>query len=823
MRLRNKLLIIFLIFLLILSAGVVYLNNFFLPTKIKSLVVDGLTKATGKTVALESVRFNILKGLVIRNLVISDDKNTIFTLKEGSCTFLFLPVFKKMLILPTVTLRSAVIFLNRRKDNTFNIQDLFPKSAGPKVKSGFSIFVYKVSLRDAVVKFRDDTFTESFAKDIKNIDANIYLFLPTSVKLNLSFEIPASPLIKFESLGEYRMIQKELGAKVVIKDFSPREFMPYYQNSGLIFARGSIDSQVNLRFKGDSLGAGFFLKSKGFSVAKKQVTYNINSNITGNINYNLKDKKIDFSANAAVVDSSVRGVNFVGSINAINGEIALNKGVMSSNKLTANIWGLPIETKGNFSYLGDPLFEVTGTTSLGLPMIKRLLQDKLKFTVPGQLSGQANLTVVMQNKAPKPGEFSLVTYLDVIDSKANIDKIPSVFSAVNGRLIYDGKRLMWPKLRFGFMGKDYSTQGSVSDFKNPLVQFELASDELKLDTSFIVAKKTVNLSRFSGRYLNTVFNVSGNINTLHDPAMEANLSGSLDLDLSDIGKAFIKTRALMDKMRPSGVVRVGFDFTGNIKNVNSYAINTDISAKVVSFYGLKAQELIAKCSQANGIIDVPGLQLSLYGGKMGLSGRIDAGTDDPGYMFTADIQGIKLQELKMDTPLKEEDIEGEFSSQFKLNGLFKDLSALKGDGKASITQGKLWELDLFKGIGSLLLVKDFAKIVFREGNCEFVVQDKYISTDKLELKSSIMEIFGPVKIGFVDNTIDATLEVNVIDEMVPLSGTFKDVTTAIVGQAGKFGTIRITGDLKKPDFKFKAAVTSILKSLKDTIFGKPAQ
>jgi len=35
--------------------------------------------------------------------------------------------------------------------------------------------------------------------------------------------------------------------------------------------------------------------------------------------------------------------------------------------------------------------------------------------------------------------------------------------------------------------------------------------------------------------------------------------------------------------------------------------------------------------------------------------------------------------------------------------------------------------------------------------------------------------------------------------------------------------IRITGTLKEPKFKFRPAVGEILKSLKNTIFGKPPQ
>jgi uncharacterized protein involved in outer membrane biogenesis len=217
------------------------------------------------------------------------------------------------------------------------------------------------------------------------------------------------------------------------------------------------------------------------------------------------------------------------------------------------------------------------------------------------------------------------------------------------------------------------------------------------------------------------------------------------------------------------------------------------------------------------------MHIALYGGSIDATLRMDTTLKDPAYWLDFNMQDIDLKKLKADTLLKDEDIEGVVDATLKANGPLKDLSAASGTGTISINDGKLWELDLFKGLGALLLVKDFAKIVFRQGDCNFLLQDKTISTNKLTLKSAIMELFGPVKIGLADNSIDATLEVNVIDEMVPLTGTFRDVTTAIVGQAGRFGVIRITGTMKEPKFKFKAAVADLIKGLTNTIFGKPSE
>ena len=58
----------------------------------------------------------------------------------------------------------------------------------------------------------------------------------------------------------------------------------------------------------------------------------------------------------------------------------------------------------------------------------------------------------------------------------------------------------------------------------------------------------------------------------------------------------------------------------------------------------------------------------------------------------------------------------------------------------------------------------------------------------------------------------------ILSELVPLGGTFKDVTTAIIGQGGKFGVIKLSGTLREPKYVFKAAVVNIIQGLADVFF-----
>lgn len=172
----------------------------------------------------------------------------------------------------------------------------------------------------------------------------------------------------------------------------------------------------------------------------------------------------------------------------------------------------------------------------------------------------------------------------------------------------------------------------------------------------------------------------------------------------------------------------------------------------------------------------------------------------------------------MDAPAKAKDISGTLQAEVKVNGFGADQAKASGAGKILIVDGKLWQLDLFKGMGSLIFVKDFANIVFSEASCTFLIQDKYVVSDNLKLKSSFVNLDGAAKIGF-DGSIDSSVDIQVLDELAPISGTLKDLATVVIGSAGKLGVIKISGTLKEPKYKFKPAVVDIIKGLKDTFLG----
>lgn len=342
--------------------------------------------------------------------------------------------------------------------------------------------------------------------------------------------------------------------------------------------------------------------------------------------------------------------------------------------------------------------------------------------------------------------------------------------------------------------------------------------DLFLESIFAIDGKQVALSKFSGKYINSEFSFSGGIDATDFSGIKADINARLNIDLNDIKEPLKKFKDKIERIKPGGRLQVDVNLKGNINDIKSCAVEAKLSSSSLSVYGLKSQDFLLAYSQQNGIGNIPLMHLSLYNGSIDAIGEINLASQDLPYSLSADIKGIKLEKLKLDTPARDKDISGILQAQAKINGFFGDLYRLSGAGTIIINDGRLWQLNLFKGIGTMLFSSDFTDVVFSEASCGFVVQDKYILTDNLKLKSNLCDISGTAKIGF-DSSIDAALNVEVSDE-APLTGTIRDITTAILGAAKRFAVIRITGTLGEPEYEFKPAVADILKSLKDAFSNK---
>ncbi|MFH0791052.1 MAG: hypothetical protein V2A64_05410 [Candidatus Omnitrophota bacterium] len=501
-------------------------------------------------------------------------------------------------------------------------------------------------------------------------------------------------------------------------------------------------------------------------------------------------------------------------IQHIQGEVKFDNSGLSADKLNADIFGLPLQAKLRLTDFTQPLLDINLTAKPSLQVIVRLLKDKFKVVLPVDIEGQSYLSVDLQSQLVSTQPPAINGYLDVLGAAVKIKNLDTPIESVNGRLGFSQSQISWQELNFKYSGIDYKTKGVLADFNAPCVELELSSKDVSLRSKFSVNDKVINFSEINGKYLNSDFLFSGSIDAANPPQVKTNIAGQLNIDLGSLKDYLKKFKNQLDIIKPLGRVQVKFNLDGNVQDIKSCVLTAKINSKDLSLYGLKSEEFYMEYNQADNLIDIPLVRLSLYDGIVNLSAKMNLAANDPPFWINADIKDVKLEKLKLDTPAKKEDISGIIQAQIKLNGYLSGVSKLNGAGEILISEGKLWQLNLFKGLGHLLFTQDFTNIVFSQGYCGFSVSDRLISSDNLKLKSNLANISGSLKIGF-DSSIEAMLNVEVLDE-APLTGTFKDVTTAILGQAGKFGVIKISGTLHEPKYRFKPAVVDIIKGLTDT-------
>ncbi|MDD5107922.1 MAG: AsmA family protein [Candidatus Omnitrophica bacterium] len=810
----KKFIIITLILLLILTGGIIYLNKVVLPVRIKALVISTLKKQTGKDVTLKSLEFSIFKGLILQDLVISDTQNVILSTRQASCSVFIWPILKKQIIIPGITLKSPYIFLERKADGSFNLQDLFPAAVVPAKKSEFSVSVLKICVVSGNVAFQDDTLATKFKKEIKNIQFNLYLGLPASVKFNFKGEMPQNPTVFISASGQYKILTREFSGNLAVKNLSLAEFGAYYNNLNQLVS-GSIDLEAQISFKDQLLQANINAKGENLVLEKDKLKAKLNSGVQAKVEYNLQTKKTAFDGFCNIWQADITGIDFLGEIKNLRGTFSFNQRSLVADSLKAQLLGVPFAIKLGIKDFKTPVLSIN--TNLDLSILPPIAKEKFNFNLINSASGQAALTIKAHPDAL--GVWGVDGEVGITGASLKLDKQDIPVEDIVSVIEFSQQGFNWKDTKFKYKGLDYQSSGTFSDFKAPNIKLKLFSQDLSLTSDFNLLGKKVKITQLNGKYLDSQFTVTGDVDNSDSANLQIDLSGKFNLELGNLSTILDKQYPAIKSIRPAGQLDAQFKLNGNPSRFKDCYLQAKLKSNNFSLYGFSTQSLSMDFLLDQKIVKIPNLRIAIYDGSIEGSGALNLDTTDFPYQLELKADGIKLEKLKMDTASKNKNISGTLLGELKLNGFSTDMGKLSGAGSFSVKEGRLWELNLFKGLGKILFTKDLGSIELSECDCAFLIKDKFFSTDKLQIKGNIANLTGPLKIGF-DGSLEGALNVDILSDMVPVSGTLKDLTTAIIGQSGKFAVIKLSGTLAEPKYSFKTAVNNILKGLTDVLFGK---
>lgn len=789
-------------------AGAVYISAITLPLKVSAFVASEIEKATGKKLFFQSLRLDPVKGLSLERPVLYDDTAVIVRAKKARARFFIMPAMMNKIVIPAVVVESPSILLERRADNSFNIQDIF--SAEYLSEKGAALAIHKVLLRDGTVNFINRALPSPFTKKIENINIDIMLALPARINFKAVCEIPSDPhAIHITSSGRYSLYNRELYADITIKRLSLDGFRDYYSSSGFSFSKGAVDTDIGLKIKDGVINAEINGTADRLAVSRDDMDATLDTSIKMFVQYDTKDKDLEYAGSLDIRAMDIDAKGDIGEIKNIKAKVEFNDSRLSSEDLTAEAFGIPWKAKINLVNFSKPIFDIYAATETDLKVIKRILDDNFDIELPMDIAGKSDVELAVQFESDK--EPKVNGYIRMRDATINPGSSNRAIEHITGEAKFSPDRLTWSGLDIAYRNTPYKTSGVLTNFEAPGIQINISSKDLSIESIFAVNDETIRLSKLSGKYLNSTFNLTGEVYMREEDILDADVKGSLYFNLKDL-KGLVKDSPWLDKMKLAGRVSAEFALTGYLEDIKRCGISAKIGSDSISLYDLRLDNISMDYLQKNGEGHIKTMKSLFYNGSLWSTWNIDWLSKEMPYHADLNIKNVKLERLKRDTVIRDKDVSGNINLNAAINGSFKETTPVTGAGRIDIAKGKLWQLNLFKGLGMLIFTSDFSNVVFTEGSCNFKIENEVFSTTDLKLTSDLINIDGRGRIGF-DKSVKAVLKSELTGEAMEPSFK-KNIATMIE----RYTSIDITGTVGDPRYAVKTSPSDIIKGFARTYF-----
>ena len=736
----RKIFFLFILLVVLGSIGLWYVNENIMPTKGKSLIIDNLTKATGREVTLESVYYNPFRGIVVRDFVISDDpkyNRKFLEVKKLYLNILYLPLFQeKKLVISSIRIDSPKITFTIDNQNKWNFESLAfliqPKPAAERM----NILVNSIIISNARIAFEDLATEPVFRKELKDTDFQASLSYPLKIKYRLNSKLNISRDNSLSADGQFDPVKKGATLNLKLKNIPLGEFQPYYAGMPFKALTGSLNGNISAAYSQDnaltvatvSSVTGLNLLRENFTargsidlsgkmtvdlkdktktkmpcvinaaaklakaeLISKGFTVKGDVDANGKFSFDLKDKSVPlkYTADTQLRDTRLTGVPVFGVIDRINGKIYFDEAKLWTDLLKGLAKGFDCVFSGSVKDYTNPHLSLTAKTDLDLGKLNELLtpemRGKLKgYTLNGISKVSLNVSGLLKQQDKVPLAYTVTS--ELLDCGVKPDFLDKPIKSINGNLIVKPDSLALRNISAFFNDKKYLISGEITNFKTPACDLSLSSDDLKLKTAFKYLEDSVAFSKLDGRYKNTVFNLAGSYADFKDPAL--NIKGTLLTNLSEILPYLPKGNSeFFGKLDPAASLSSSFEFKGKTKKQETWNL------------------LLNKFQGKSGAVD-----LDLFGSIADFKEPL---LDMRGSLATT------VDELKKFLPpgqadlIAKNEVSGDISSKFVFKGKQKDQST--------------WQIDLITDSPQLKI----KKIKLNDFHIESKFKDKFVTLPRI--------------------------------------------------------------------------------------------
>ena len=821
---------IILFILFALTTGILYLNNVYLPVKLKSSLIETLSQKLDYDVEIGAIKYNPFRGIIIKDILIyeqiKDAEHTILSVEEVRFKFLFLPIFKeRKFIIPLLHIDYPKVFIRYEENKTSNISSLIiPDPGGNKEhpdnnnnKPAFSFLVHKIDVSSATISFCDRSIKPDFIKVFENVNigVNIKPDLKISFLIEGRFPTKKGAFTKFNSEGKYNMKSKELDAKISLANLRLVDFSGYINMIPFSTGPGAIkEADLIIKTKDNILLLAGTVNAESLTLRKWDLALNAGVSLEGDFKYNLDKKESDYNLKIGLDNAELQGLKYIDKMSEINGDIFLKKDRLYAENIKMKVLDSNVVLKGELSNFSEPQVQLRfNSDQANLEKIFSVFLHPKNL----KLTGTAKASFSMSG-ALKKTPFKKTYIFDITGAKLESSSFKERLSNIKGYLKIDSDEVIWHNLSFDFLKTSYTTSGKLIELKEPDMDFKLTGKNLNIESKLKIKDGLISIKNIDAKSKESYINLSGKINT-RDNKLDADLSLKSNLRTLDL-KKFLPKKILdsMNKMKVETTLNISGSLNGNIKDYKNLNASLKIKADSFSIYNLKFNNLAFNLMQKNRRIKIPRLSAKSYSGSLNIEADFDLKKRGPGYQVKMISSGIDLAKLKMDTDFKNKDITGLLNIEGELYGNTNKIETMKGLAVVSVKNGNLWQLDLFKGLGEFFLMPDYRNIVFDQAEGNFTIGNKTVITDNFGLKSKQLTLMSSGKCGF-DGNLDFTVYSKLNKKLIRDSVDIRKFTTAIFGELRSALAIKINGTIEKPKYSLVPMPLELLKNIKDFFLG----
>jgi len=823
---KRRRILVYLLALVVLFLGALfYLNKFYLPIRLKGALTASIENATVLSAHIGSLDYNVLRGFVIKDLRLYEkDTNTeVFFCEDISFNLLFLPLFrKKKIIIPSIRLKSPHLNVTLDKDGKLNIlQFLKFRKQG---KRRFFLLVNKFSVADGRVSFTDMHLKPIYRKEIGEIDLKVSLGLLDKVDFTLSADIlQETTKSKLNLKGHLRLVDKRGEAELTFIDLPLSEIKKYYRNLPFEIIDGTSPRiKATLEFSRENLNIKAHLPLQNIHIKRDAIELTADWVINPDISLSLKEKQkiYGYKGNILLQNTKIMGIPKIDEIQNLTGEILFDQNLLWAENLKMHIKDIPFLLKGKLKLTRPPYFELTATSAIDADTIIQILKDTAG-ELPLQLQGKIDFVGNLSGEIKKDTLLKYGGYVVLSGTTCNFKFLPEAIKDLNVRMDFSRDNITWKNASGFYRGIKFTSEGSITDFARPFIVTVLKSDNLNVETNLTILTHEIKINSLIAKYLDSTLEASGavKIEDKNNPLL--NITSSAELELKNLIPLFPENpKKIIHIINPHGLVKITATVKGKAKDYKDWQSDITLSSPEVSLYGIILNNLTSNITQNKHLLKTEASSY-LYGGTLNLQAELNLNEEIPTYTSKVSLNNIDLSLLKNSFPrLKSKDYSGILNGSLYLNGRGAEKKSLKGTGSLSIIEGKLWELNLLKGLGNLIFIPTFQNIVFSEGSASFVVKNGVISTEDLILHSENLHLEGKGTLD-LDGEVNLLVNATMNEGLLKRADDIRKITTAIFGGPGL--SIEISGNIKKPKYTIKPVVIDPLKSLKnikDLIFGE---